>query len=351
MPMPTLRKTFGSLAAVALLATGCARQHEPGTTVKSFQASLAFGVKPPATPANFAPGPVTPDALQADAALPEQLTAPFFSTKLRPALGAASAPCPPAGNNAFPKEPAGITVMNPPTAGAYRWKRAGEVTSAKFPVPLPVGGFEQRLIQQVSDVQHTVHPTSNQPGIIFTYQTVQPQIGSTTLVRTTWEVKSDSPQAIDQTPVVEGTPNARAGDPENGIVIKKIEMLDESGNPTGPTFAPVTGLLMLPLPIFQGETFTSTATDPLNGEVAQVQAKVGGKTLVDACGELTEGWEVSGTETFTGEQVETRSFDDVFSLVLGGIVAHEKLSVVDSSGTFNLDLTIGQLSPSKASGS
>jgi hypothetical protein len=349
--MQTLHKALGFLVAVALLAAGCARQHEPGTTVKSFQASLAFGVKPPATPANFAPGPVTEASLRADAGLPEQLTAPFFPTKLRPALGAASAPCPPAGNSAFPKEPAGITVMKAPLEGAYRWKRAGQVTSAQFPVPLPVAGFEQRLIQQVSDVQHTVHPTTSQPGIIFTYQTVQPQIGSTALVRTTWQVKSNSPQALQQSPQVAATPNVRAGDPEDGIVIKKIEMLDESGNPTGPAFAPVTGLLMLPLPIFEGESFSSTATDPTNGEVAQVQATVGGKTLVDACGELTEGWKVSGTETFTGTQTETRSFDDVFSLVLGGIVAHEKLSVVDSAGTFNLDLTIGQLAPTKANGS
>jgi hypothetical protein len=347
--MPKRHSRLALLATASYLTAACAHQHAPGTTVKSFQANLTFGVKPMATPANFAPGPVEPGAARLDALLPEQLTAPFFPTKLRPPLGS-QVPCPQAGNNAFPKDPAGLTVLNPPAVGSYRWKRAGQMTPAKFPAAVPISGFEQRVIQQVSAVQTTMHPTTNEPGILFTYQTVQPQLGTQTLVRTTWQVKSNSPQSVGQTPIVQGTPNVRAGDPENGIVIKKIETLDLSGNVIGQPFAPVTGLLMLPLPIFQGDHFTSTATDPVLGEVGQIQATIGAKTLVDACGELTEGWEVTGTETFTGTQTETRSFTDVFSLVLGGIVAHEKLTIVDSAGSFDLDFTIGQLAPTKTAG-
>src|SRR5205823_2494254 len=120
----------------------------------------------------------------------------------------------------------------------------------------------------VSDPQPTTHPTSGAQGIVFTYQTVQPQIGNTTLVRTTWQVKSNSPQSVQEALPLDNTPDVRAGDPENGISIKKIETLDASGNVIGPGFSPITGLLMLSLPVYQGDQITSTAADPVTGMVA-----------------------------------------------------------------------------------
>ena len=55
----------------------------------------------------------------------------------------------------------------------------------------------------------------------------------------------------------------------------------------------------MPLPATPGQTFTAVAVDPTNFAELEYDAKVGAITRVNACGQLIEGYAVSGTESFT----------------------------------------------------
>lgn len=341
------------VAAVAALglAAGCARRPDPGTAVKGFEASLVFGVKPveePSQPANADFAGLSATNSVRDNGLPSALVdepSPFVSNKPRPPL-AKPAPCPPASASAAPAEPAGTTVPSDrlPVGGVYRWRKAGTVTLTSLPIPLQVGGFEQRLVRNVGRPPSATGAPST---TTFTYETVQPAsvTGGGGLVATTWQVNTN-PTTFFVTPPTANVP-VTAGDPERGIVIKRIQNLDSSGRPAGPAFAPLTGLLLLPIPARQSESFTSVAVDPATQQTGQFAGQVVDKQLVDACGDLLDAWHVHGTLSFSSGL--TRTVDYSFSLPLGGLLVEEKFSETTADATGSLDYTIGQLKPASPS--
>jgi hypothetical protein len=381
-PWPSRRFTLAGVA-LALLATGCVRPDPPGVGVQKLAADIVFGVKPPAPdtpPPNLAPGAAGPgDAVtyvpspaspEPSFGLPAFREPRSLSAKLpRPTpLSAPRSPCPPAALTAFPAQEAGLNALGNPVEGQYRWKREGTQTLATLPgIKLPVSGFEQRLIRNVKKISETE----------FTFETVQPELSGGVTTISTFKVKTDgvsktvnapvSPPDVTHptTPVPIGvtppTPmptlpkppipeSARAGDPDGGVVLTKLQRVDAHGNSSELTFSP--GVMYLPLPIAPGEQFNSVGIDPRSGSVLQHQARVIRRQRVDACGEIVDGWLIEATQTFSGAAATatstspSRTYNYIVAPQLGGIIISEAVHVASPDGTSDITFSLGQLRPS-----
>jgi len=362
----------------ALLLAGCVQRDAPGVAIQKLAADIVFGVKPPVEvpPPNLNPGqagegdPTTyvPDgAAGADA---PDLPAGSFSGPRpkagRPRLTPLTPPkstCPPAALTAFPAKEAGQTVEGKPAEGQYRWKRSGKQTVATLPgVVLPIGGFEQRLVRNVKKISDTE----------FTFETVQPELGSEITTISTFKVKigglsrsvsppveppnltnPTSPVPLPFTPPappvsvpkpqIPGT--VSAGDPERGISLTKLQRVDKAGNISELTFTP--GVLYLPLDIVPGEEYTAVGIDTRTGSVLQHQAKVLKRDRVDACGEVVDGWVVESTQTFSSGAASAppRSYRYIVAPQLGGVIISEEFHISSAAGTTDVVLSLGQLNP------
>jgi hypothetical protein len=366
----------------ALLLTGCVKQDAPGVGIQKLAADIVFGVKPAAEtpPPNLAPGQVGPG--DATTYVPDSSTAfdkgaafgggDFSGPAGRPGprlprvtpLAPTKSTCPPAALTAFPAKEAGQQVEGVPAEGQYRWKRSGNQTVANLPnVKLPVAGFEQRLVRNVVKVSETE----------YTFETVQPELGTNITTISTFKVKIgavsknvsppvEPPDLTHPTSPVplpvkppEGTQptlpkpplpsNVSAGDPERGISLVKLQRVDAAGNSSELTFSP--GVLYLPLEIVPGEEFNAVGVDPRTGSVLQHQAKVIKRDRVDACGEVVDGWIVESTQTFTGpgQTAPPRTYRYIVAPQLGGIIISEEIHTSSPQGTTDVVLSLGQLKP------
>jgi hypothetical protein len=368
----------------ALLLAGCVKQDAPGVGIQKLAADIVFGVKPaPETPPpNLAPGQVGPgdattyvpdtssafdESAAGDAAFSGPRGKPRGVPRLTP-LAPSKSTCPPAALTAFPAKEAGQTVEGVPAEGQYRWKRSGNQTVASLPnVKLPVSGFEQRLVRNVVKVSETE----------YTFETVQPELGTNVTTISTFKVKigavsknvtppveppnlthPTSPVPLPITPP--GTQptlpkpplpgNVSAGDPERGISLVKLQRVDATGNSSELTFSP--GVLYLPLEIVPGEEFNAVGVDPRTGSVLQHQAKVIKRDRVDACGEVVDGWIVESTQTFSGpgitgpgQTAPPRTYRYIVAPQLGGIIISEEIHTSSPQSTTDVVLSLGQLKP------
>jgi hypothetical protein len=271
--------------------------------------------------------------------------------------------CPPAALTAFPAKEAGQTVEGVPVEGQYRWKRAGTQTVANLPgVKLPVSGFEQRLVRNVVKVSDTE----------YTFETVQPELGTNITTISTFKVKIGAvsktvtppveppdvthPTAPVPLPVPVSPPTSTvpkppipgsvsAGDPERGISLMKLQRVDPAGNSSELSFSPA--VLYLPLEVVPGQEFNAVGIDPRTGSVLQNQGKVVKRERVDACGEIVDGWAVESTQTFsgTGQTAPPRTYRYIIAPQLGGIIISEELHTAGAQGTTDVTLSLGQLKP------
>lgn len=347
----TRRSRLAGLLLVALVAPGCVQPDEPGVQVRALSADLVFGV-PEEAPREAAP-PNTivltqPTQSVAPPGPPPQAPPPpppAFSppppTFTGPPL-AENVTCPPAPVTEFPDEAAARNVApdRRPAVGDYRWVREGTRVLPTAPdVEIPVEGFEQRQLRNVTEV------SDNE----FTFETVQTDLVTSDTVITTWNVRTEGTSVSrDDVPVQvvpsPEPPQQSAGEPDRGIAIAKIVRVDGDGNES--TFAPVTPLLILPLPVRVNEEFTSTAVDPTTFQSMQYEAKVSQATRVDACGELVEGWLVTGTQTISGASNARRQYDVILAPQLGGIpIAEHVAQSAGIDGSVDVDFRIGQLEP------
>jgi len=373
-------KRLISAGLVLLAAAGCVEPDPPGVGVQKLAADIVFGVKPldPDTPpANLSPGGYEADAVTyvpatSVGALPPG-SPPGSSTRAarppstrlpRPTpLAPPKSPCPPAALTAFPAQEAGLNVAGTPVEGQYRWKRQGSQTLTDLPgVKLPISGFEQRLVRNVQKISDTE----------FTFETVQPELAGDVTTISTFKVKTaavsrgvtapvtptvppppvDTPNLPAEPPALPveppGTPSApgsvKAGDPERGISLLRLERVDAAGNSSVLEFSPA--VLYLPLQIEPGEQFSSVGIDPRTGQVLQHQAKVLNRERVDACGEIVDGWAVEATQTFSGQGTATRTYKYIVAPQLGGIIVSEEFHATTPQGTTDLVISLGQLKPS-----
>jgi hypothetical protein len=331
---------FARFAAVALLTSACAKAGEAGLQVKGYPADVVFAKrKVPQTQVAAIPATITPAQAIADVLLPEAppptFTGPgkYVGPPLvpRPVCRAATP-----GSTAVP---AALTVPDGvrPEAGGFRWNKSGTFAlAAQQNAKFPVGGFEQRKIRNV---------TERGTGA-FTFETLQPDLTAKYIEVIQWQVK---PNAVAERQSALSV-TASAGDPERGLAIKAIDWITPDGKPlAGSTpFHPLTALLILPLPVVPGEQFTSVAIDPTNVQSVSYQATVGARDRVDACGEFVEGWQVSGTMTWTGGTPYT--YDLWAAPQFGALPILERLQGTTTSaatGAVTADVTwkIGQLHP------
>ena len=352
MSQPWHNRLWILVALLSLLAA-CAEAGEAGVTVKSFDDDLVFGVKetPDAAPPNTL-GSEAVDAglLSGDVGLPSQVFASSGPKRTLPPVSRPRAQCEEADASDTPEEAAPLTVPSDrrPKVGSYRWKKTGTAQGpATGNVKLDIGGFEQRAIRDVKELGPSTNSKSlgvpgaaSEPGVVFTYETVQPDINGNVVV-SLFRVDT-SPLGVYQDPPAGGD-EIRAGGPERGVVLKSFKVLDREGN-TLSSFEPGNGLLLLPLPVLAGESFTASAIDTKTGNTASYQAKVEDRQLVDACGELIEAWRVKGTQTFSGDETITRNYELFVATGLGGIPVVEKIDQT-TGGELHLVSTIGQLTP------
>lgn len=362
----------------ALLLAGCVQQDPPGVAIQKLAADIVFGVKPPVDvpPPNLNPGQAgegdattyVPDGAAGTDA-PEPPAGSFSGPRPkvgRPRLTPVTPPkstCPPAALTAFPAKEAGQTVEGTPAEGQYRWKRSGKQTVATLPgVVLPIGGFEQRLVRNVTKISDTE----------YTFETVQPELGSEITTISTFKVKIGAPSRSVSPPVeppnltnptspvplpfqppappvsipqpqVPGTMSV--GDPERGISLAKLQRVDKAGNISELTFTP--GVLYLPLDIVPGEEYTAVGIDTRTGAVLQHQAKVVKRDRVDACGEVVDGWVVESTQTFSSGAASAppRTYRYIVAPQLGGIIISEEFHISSGAGTTDVVLSLAQLNP------
>ena len=230
-------------------------------------------------------------------------------------------------------------------------------------VKLPVAGFEQRLVRNVVKVSETE----------YTFETVQPELGSNVTTISTFRVKTaavsktvtppveppdvthpTAPVPLPITPPGTGPALPKApvpgsvssGDPERGISLIKLQRVDAAGNSSELNFTP--GVLYLPLEVVPGEEFNAVGIDTRSGSVLQNQAKVVKRERVDACGEVVDGWVVEATQTFSGaaQAAPPRTYRYIVAPQLGGIIISEDIHTATAQGTTDVTLSLGQLKPS-----
>ena len=348
-------RLLGAVLAGMIFVGACASPNDPGVSVDSAEADIVFGVKEPletATPANTGGGVFGEDEFGSEF-LGEELT--FGPTKRpgpRPPLyssGGGKVDCPAAAQNAFPDREATINVNPPPTPpreGLYRWKRSGEQTAPDAiddtkETTSQIEGFEDRLVQNVEKVAET------ETNLEYTFETVQPNLGSATVTVTRWFVDSN-PQADQEqnSPVSEH--RVTAGEPERGIVMRGFDILNRKGeNQESVNFTPRAGLLLVPLPIRTGETFASAAVDTRSGQTYRIEGTVVKRTQIDACGTVIAGWQVESRYVFPGGSA---TYNYVVAPQFGGILLQEVLDQqsADSEGRpvkTKVNFTIGQQDP------
>lgn len=349
-------RLVGVVLTAAVFVGACASPNDPGVAVDSAQADIVFGVKEPledVTPANTGGGALGDDDFGNDEFLGEELDIgptkkaapkPLFTNTRK------SDPCPPAAVNAFPDREATTNVhppKTPPREGVYRWKRQGTQTR---PDPLDpskeitdtVDGFEDRLLQNLKIVSET------QTRIQYTYETVQPNLGSATVTRMRWFADSN-PQADQDVNSPASGDRVTAGEPERGVVLRGFDILDRKGENVGSVnFTPRAGLLVVPLPIRTGESFASAAVDTRTGQTYRIDGKVIKRTQIDACGTVIAGWQVESRYSFPGGFA---TYNYVVAPQFGGVLLQEVLDEVandeasDGEVKTKVTFTIGQQDP------
>jgi hypothetical protein len=241
------------------------------------------------------PSPTPPPVAQLPGLGLSQPDLGFFSGSLVPTVP--NSACATAPATAFPAAPATSDVTTKPAVGAYDWVGSGTYDYSPIPTITfhpPVQPQFQVIVRNVQTFNDTAQslPGSTQ-GLNFTYDTVMPRLGSVSggywLFH--WQVKA-SPQA---------------GDPEGGLVLKRIDQLDSKRNDLGPIFDPKNGpgLLLLPLPAEPGTVGVQTPNGGEgpsvsvdlsgNNNTMEFNGAVGARERVDACGTWLQAWPVDGT--------------------------------------------------------
>ena len=265
----------GAFVAIALLACACGTSNASRVAVDRDQTDIVFGFtkqKPKAAPVATPPPAPTDEAIGVFTPRPIQTFAPSF--------GGGSA-CPTAEPNEPVSGSSGTEIVGRPKAGTYRWAGSGsyDTQGAKLPVPT---SFEH----YVRSVATYDDPVRTNTGDAFTYQTIDPRIGgaSSGYWLYSWQVKTAAPSS----------------DPEGGLVLTRIDQLAPDGKVVDTYFDAFTnGVLLVPFPIKAGQTWNATSVD-LGRRTIQLQGQVLRREVVDACGELIQGWHVHATMSEPG---------------------------------------------------
>lgn len=336
------RRLRGLVAVAALgLVSACGNGAAPGIHVDQQQTDVKFGLPSP-TPAQptssgfvpqgpgvgFPTGPSVPP-------LTFPSNEPTFPSDIPSATGNPLCPGPPLGSTA--PTAATTSVQGQPTAGFHFWQLIKEETLAsKIKVRTPK--YTNYEIRNVSPITTTPNP-QGQPTTTFTYDQVALGAKGTTLT-TTYQLKQNAPGAnVGQVSNV-GTAR-RVSEPDAGVAIKAEVLRDAAGKVLG-SFQPLTPVLILPLPIVGGASFSGAGVDPTNGSSMQVQGQVKGVDRVASCNSFIQGYRVDATVTSSGAQDQagpTVAQTYVVETQAGGLVIGNTQTA--TGGTVTLSSIIG----------
>lgn len=340
-----LRPVLG-LVVLALFTTACVSEGDPGVQVTKVEADLVFGVKepePPAPPANTTVDAELPPSAFEPADLADFGDFPSFDAF--PPIGApptaAVGECPAAPPTAVAERAAEVNINGFAAEGLYRWQRDGtqkpagsgpEVAGTK------IDTFERRILRNIKKESPTVH----------TYETVQPDISGKNVVITTFRVRTD---ALNRDSTGAGLPVAgpRAGEPDRGVAITRIETQDAQGN-TSSEFNPSTPVLILPLPVSTNEEYQSVGVDPVSGQTLVHKAKVLARERVDACGEVVDGWAVEAEQTSSDQDAPIVRYRYLVAPQYGGMIISEKLNYAAGGLDNEFLFRLGQIEPAALPG-
>ena len=362
-------KKLTSAAALVALASAACVHAGPGTVkVNPIEANLAFGVRPQAVTA-----PLPSQAAQD--LIPAISEGDVNVIPTLPSLTPPKSACPEAPVTAVVETPTEVQAIGKPLIGVTKWKHSGYVEVANAPGGRAAfTGFEKRIVRNYNKVSDTE----------WTFDIVQPvpaaqvnQANGAVAIVNHYKVKTNGFSETVNPPAGPVSPPS-VGEPERGLVLTGTESIDRTGSTVGTSFAPVTGLLLLPLPVASGESFASVAADPKSGETVIQNSTVSRRQRIDACGDLVDGWQVTSTQLFIGLQTLVNDlaagkppslssfigYDYIVATQFGGMIVDERIyeadllnapdALVQTLGSdpfphtpspFDLDFSLGQLHP------
>jgi hypothetical protein len=334
-----------ALGLIGLTATACVSPDPPGVRTDSVQTDIVFDVEEPETgPLESAvPSTEISNAPLLPTPFRNELPPRFANVRFSLTEEEIASECPGAPLGAAPSVAAPENASEPPPLGLYRFKRSGTkkeiINGTEF--SSEYGGFEPRVLRDLETSSET----------LWSFKEVE-QISDGVRV-TSWQVNTDPVQRAANPPYV-GENAVRVGEPGRGVAITSIEEYDGNGNAVS-SFNPTTPLLLLQLPVVQGESFSSSAVDPKTGQSISLQAEIMKRQTVDACGTLLDGWLVEATITESrgfGTPANVHTDELVISTERGGqlLSRRQVMSGATQQGTYESDLTvsIGQVEPSPA---
>lgn len=296
-----------ALTALALTAA-CGTGRSPGVSVTSADSDVVFGNPTPTPAAPTSSGGFVPQPPGGTIAPPVPFPSlggfndsppPFeFPT---PAPPVTTDICP--GPALYAQAPTAATtfVQGQPKAGYYFWQViTSEDLGNKIKKVTP--RYTNYQVRNVSSITSTPNPQGGDPTTTFTYDVVEP-VGKGDTLTFTYQVKQNAPGQSVNNPV--GNP-VRVSTPDAGVAISKEVLADSTGKEIA-SFSPLTPVLILPLPIIGGASFTGSGTDPLSGATLTVQGTVKGPDRVATCDSYVQGFRVDATSTSNGAQGQAGS--------------------------------------------
>lgn len=332
--------------AFGLGATACAHGAGPGVAVQKVQSNIEFGLSTTTTTTPV--GVAIPPTLSAVNLTGPAEALPAFSYQTTttfnygsPSYGTQTNDCPQPPYGASPAKGVTTSVARPPKPGSYKWQVMASQPVSGTKVTLTTTHYVTYYVKNVSKVSTTPNPQGGQTET-FTFDVVTPgQQGGT--VTTTYEVKENAVQ------VSESAGNfgqaQYTGAPDRGVSLAAVVDRNSAGTVTA-SFRPSPAVLLLPLDVHVPQSFQSGGVDPTTGASFSNNATVSGSVKrVNACGQLVDGWDVAGTQTFsgTGGERTTGSVEYAVATQYGGLVTYSAVTPTGSNET-ETDV-IGQLDP------
>lgn len=338
--------TLLALVAVGGLSAACVSPGKPGVTVDAIQADIVFGVEKPLV--GEVPPPTASTGGSDLGSIVPDLRVPFRNrvsdrfSNIQYTVNSSDAACPTAPPTEAPDVVAPDNASSPPAEGLYLWQRSGTrnvvVQGASY--TSPISGYESRLVRAVDKISATR----------WTFEVVQPDLSGATLV-TTYAVNTDPTEVENPTTGNRGVAapyvgqTTRVGEPLRGLTLERQDTYDGNGILIG-TFDPADPVLLAPLPVLSGETWTSVGVDPRSGQTIRVDGIMSRRDSVDACGTRLDAWLSDMTVTYSGSQETVRELDLFVSTELGGMPIGERISEKSNDGgTIDAFFEIGQRDP------
>lgn len=330
--MPRVRSLC--VVVIALLATACVKAPSKGVSLQNVNADIVFGV----AKEESVVGPSIAESLGGEEA-PQPGDFEFAAPKKSPSASVLTTekraePCPEASRSAAAPQEAPLNAEGLPLPGAYRWKYEGTREVSTLPGKLfPFSGFERRIVRKVAQINSTD----------FRFETLQTQVNGPDVLATTFKVRT---AAVAQRPP--GVPDQRVGDPDRGLSIEKMDVLDSKTGSSKGVFIPTPSVLVLGLPVMAAERFTAAGTDQSSRETLQIAGFVPKRELVDACGTLIDGWRIEMTRTFSGSS-QFRQGQGKYVMVVatqkGAMPISEYMEFQNANEKVTVTYSIGQLNP------